>query len=217
MALAESSVERNSKLLEANFISIAGLQDKQAELLDQQTKLSDLKRSKVITMRERDEFVAELQDARIQMQRNDESSLREVNNIDQRLTENEAKRIFYVLAPKAGVISGIATQVGQKVNTGQILANLSPAGSPLGAELYATSKASGFIKPGMHVLIRYQAYPYQKFGQFHGLVKEVSLSPLTTGELITSTLKKAIQLSQYTESKSRLTIKLFSHMESLNH
>lgn len=35
----------------------------------------------------------------------------------------------------------------------------------------------------MQVLIRYQAYPYQKFGQFEGRVREISGSPLHVGEV----------------------------------
>ncbi len=50
----------------------------------------------------------------------------------------------------------------------------SVAGSQLEAELYAPSRSVGFVGPGMPVLLRYQAFPYQKFGQFRGVVREVS-------------------------------------------
>ena len=47
----------------------------------------------------------------------------------------------------------------------------------------APSRAAGFVKPGMPVLLRYQAYPYQKFGQAHGRVREVSASAMRPDEL----------------------------------
>lgn len=38
------------------------------------------------------------------------------------------------------------------------------------------SAAIGFVKPGDRVLLRYQAYPYQKFGSHEGKVLRVSRS-----------------------------------------
>jgi multidrug efflux pump subunit AcrA (membrane-fusion protein) len=105
-------------------------------------------------------------------------SQRQVDAIEQGRTGTEAPKTILVRAPQAGVVSGVTTQSGQTVATGQVLANLSPAGSPLEAELYVSSRAAGFAQPGMPVQIRYQAYPFQKFGQFRGTVSEVSRSPL---------------------------------------
>ncbi|WP_440030060.1 HlyD family secretion protein [Chromobacterium amazonense] len=183
VALAEQMVARNRKLQDAHFISAAALQDRQAELIDQQTKLADLQRSRAAAQSELDAVRADLDDMRLQARRDEAAAKRNVDSIEQDLTENEAKRRLLVRAPQAGMVSGITAQVGQTVAGGQPLANLSPAGSPLEAELYAPSRSAGFLKPGMQVLIRYQAYPYQKFGQFHGRVREVSRSALPSNEL----------------------------------
>lgn len=182
VVLAELSVQRNRKLQEANFISAAGLQDKQAELIDQQARLADLQRTRATMLRDQDGSRADLRDLQMQVRRDQAAAQRNVDAIEQDLTENEVKRKLLVRAPQTGMISGVNVQPGQTVASGQPLANLSPAGSPLEAELYAPSRAAGFVKPGMQVLIRYQAYPYQKFGQFHGTVREVSHSALQPGE-----------------------------------
>ncbi|WP_236686457.1 HlyD family secretion protein [Chromobacterium subtsugae] len=183
VALAEETVARNRKLQEANFISAAGLQDKQAELIDQQARLADLQRSRAATLRDQDGSRADLRDIQTQAQRDEAAAQRSVDSIEQDLTENEARRKLLVRAPQAGMVSGLTAQPGQTVAANQPLANLSPAGSPLEAELYAPSRAAGFVRPGMPVLIRYQAYPYQKFGQFKGTVREVSRSALRPEEL----------------------------------
>ncbi|UTH75797.1 HlyD family secretion protein [Chromobacterium sp. IIBBL 290-4] len=183
IALAEQAVQRNRKLQEANFISAAGLQDKQAELLDQQSRLADLQRSRAATLRDQDSNRADLRDLQIQSERDQAAAKRNVDSVEQDLTENEAKRKLLIRASQAGMVSGITVQAGQTVAANQPLANLSPAGSPLEAELYAPSRSAGFVKPGMTVLIRYQAYPYQKFGQFHGTVSEVSHTALRPDEL----------------------------------
>ena len=45
------------------------------------------------------------------------------------------------------------------------------------------SSAIGFIRPGQPVLLRYQAFPYQKFGHYQGEVASVARSALTQDEL----------------------------------
>ena len=103
----------------------------------------------------------------------------ELERVDEQLlADADAPSTILVRAPLAGVVSGIATQSGQTVAAGQMLTNVSPAGSPLQAELYVSARAAGFAQPGMPVQIRYRAYPFQKFGQFQGTVSEVSRSPL---------------------------------------
>jgi membrane fusion protein len=38
------------------------------------------------------------------------------------------------------------------------------------------STAVGFIQPGQHVRVSYDAFPYQRFGQYEGTVRSVSQS-----------------------------------------
>ena len=45
------------------------------------------------------------------------------------------------------------------------------------------SVLAGFVEPGDRVMLRYQAYPYQKFGHQHGRVERISRSALGPGEL----------------------------------
>jgi membrane fusion protein len=52
------------------------------------------------------------------------------------------------------------------------------------------SRAIGFIEPGDKVLLRYRAFPYQKFGHHTGRVARISrsaLSPSDFGALIGNT------------------------------
>jgi membrane fusion protein len=55
--------------------------------------------------------------------------------------------------------------------------------SSLLAELVAPSSAVGFIAPGERVLLRYDAFPYQHFGQYLGTVVDVSRAALTDEEI----------------------------------
>ena len=72
---------------------------------------------------------------------------------------------------------------GQTVTAATALASLVPAGSNLQAHLYAPSSAIGFLHAEQPVLLRYHAFPYQKFGHQHGRIEQVSLAPLQASEL----------------------------------
>lgn len=88
-----------------------------------------------------------------------------------------------VTAPVAGVIAAQLVRQGQAVQAGQPLLSLLPGQGTLQAHLLAPSRAVGFIEPGDKVMLRYQAYPYQKFGHHTGRVASISRSALTRSEL----------------------------------
>ena len=183
VAIAEATVQRYADLQTSSFVSAASVQDKQAELLDQQQRVADLKRVRSASVRERASAQAELRDLQMQSQRDQESGQRSVAALEQELTENEARRQVFVRAPHDGVVSAITVEPGQSVAASQSLAAIIPAGSRLEAELYAPSRSAGFLRPGMTVLLRYQAYSYQKFGQSRGTVREVSTTAMRPEDL----------------------------------
>lgn len=183
VALAEVALKRYTELQGANFVSVVQVQDKQVELLDQQQRLADLHRASALTEREISTAQADTRDLQVQARRDQEAGQRNVAATEQDLTENEARRQIYVRAPRDGTVAAITVDLGQTVAGSQVLASILPAGSELEAELYAPSRAAGFLRPGMAVLVRYQAYSYQKFGQSHGTVHEVSNTAMRSEEM----------------------------------
>ncbi len=183
IALAEQSYQRYSDLNATNYISAAQLQDKQAELLDQQQRLAELQRIKSTSQRDLASAEADKRDLQVQAQRETEGLQRNVSALEQDLTENEARREILVRAVQDGMVTAITTEVGQTVAANSVLASVLPDGAELEAEIYAPSRSAGFIKPGMTVLLRYQAYPYQKFGQYAAQVREVASTSLRPEEL----------------------------------
>jgi membrane fusion protein len=100
----------------------------------------------------------------------------------------EALHAGRVVAPIDGVVTALRVHSGSAVSPGQTLAVIVPgtAAAPAGrleVELWAPSKAVGFVRPGAHVRIMYDAFPYQTFGVGHGVVVDVSGTPLPPSEL----------------------------------
>lgn len=183
VALAEQTVRRYSDLQATNYISAAQLQDKQAELLDQRQRLADLHRVKASGKRELASTRADMRDLQVQAQRDSAALQRNVSAVEQELTDSEARREIIVRASQDGVVTAITVDVGQTVSANQPIATLLPTGAELEAEIYAPSRSIGFVQPGMKVLLRYQAYPYQKFGQYAATVREVASTSLRPEEL----------------------------------
>ncbi|MES2018121.1 MAG: HlyD family efflux transporter periplasmic adaptor subunit [Pseudomonadota bacterium] len=183
VSLSEQAYTRVEALQKTNFMSQAQLQEKQAELLDQRQRLADFRRAHSAILRELSNADAELRELQVQSQRDAAALERSISAVEQDLTESEARREILVRAPLGGMVTAITADVGQMVVGNTMLASLLPSGAALEAEIYATSRAAGFIKPGMTVLLRYQAYPYQKFGQYRAQVREVANTSLRPEEL----------------------------------
>jgi membrane fusion protein len=183
VGLAEAALQRVADLQVAGFVSAVQVQDKQAEVLDQQQRLADLERAQAASQRELDAARAAQRELPLQAARELQAGERGIAALEQDLAENDARRRVLVRAPQDGTVTAITAEPGQAAALHQALASLLPAGSELEAELYAPSHAAGFVRPGMPVLLRYQAYPYQKFGQARGRVREISASAMRPDEL----------------------------------
>ncbi|WP_140637134.1 HlyD family secretion protein [Methylibium rhizosphaerae] len=181
VALAEQALQRYQDLEREQFVSAATVQDRQSEVLDQQQRLADLERSHGSIVREQAALRSESELHDLQHRRDREAGMRAIATVEQEFAENEARRAVVVRATREGVVSALAVEAGQAVAIGQLLAVVLPVGSALEAELYAPSRAVGFIQPGAPVLVRYQAFPYQKFGQHQGVVREVAGVALRDG------------------------------------
>jgi membrane fusion protein len=104
-------------------------------------------------------------------------------NVQQRVIELEARRAAVVRAPLSGRIAAIPALVGAAVDSGSLLATIVPDGAELRARLFVPTRAIGKVHPGQSVSIRYEAFPYQKYGTFKGRIVDVSNSVLLPLEI----------------------------------
>ncbi|CAN7291898.1 HlyD family efflux transporter periplasmic adaptor subunit [Pseudoduganella sp. LjRoot289] len=157
--------------------------DKAAELLEQEARISALELERLAMQREIGTLGASRADLPLQSGREASQLQRDIEALKQQASESEARRELLVRAEQAGRIAAIVLDEGQAVTADQRVASLLPDGNMLEAELYAPTRAAGFIRPGTEVLLRYDAFPYQKFGQFKGRVREISQATVALGEV----------------------------------
>ncbi len=145
--------------------------------------MQGLQRQAIATRRSIAQLQQALQELTGQGRAVDASLERDLALLEQEQVETRARGALTVNAPVTGSISAQLVKPGQAVQAGQALLSLLPGDTGLEVELLVPSRAIGFIEPGDRVQLRYQAYPYQKFGHHEGKVAGISRSALNPGEL----------------------------------
>jgi membrane fusion protein len=211
VALSSDATQRYQGLMDKGYISVDQLQQRQAELLGQRQALQGLERERATLQQQLTERRNELAGLGARQANQQADIQRQLSALEQNLAESEAKRTLLVTAPETGIATAVLADIGQTVDSSRPLLSIVPADAPLQAELYAPSKSIGFIKPGDSVLIRYQAYPYQKFGQYRGQVRSISQTSVSPAEL-TSMVGGVPGLGKDGEPLYRLQISLDKQM-----
>lgn len=104
------------------------------------------------------------------------------NLVDMEIIKYRQEKSYVIWAPIDGVVSSIIFQEGQYTNMAKPLAKVLPHHAELVAALFIPVKHSGFLQKKNKLIIRYDAYPYERFGFARGVIKEISQSSLTDKE-----------------------------------
>ncbi len=183
VALARETLGRYRTLGQQQYLSEVQVRQQQQALLEQVTAQQDLQRQASTMRRQIAQIEQSLRELPAQRSAQEAATGRDLALLEQERIQNEASGRLLVKAPVGGMLASRLIEPGQAVQLGQPLMSVLPAGSKLQAQLFVPSRAIGFIEPGDRVLLRYQAYPYQKFGHHDGVVARISRSALSAGEL----------------------------------
>ncbi|MCV2358506.1 HlyD family efflux transporter periplasmic adaptor subunit [Paucibacter sp. TC2R-5] len=207
-ALADAALARLEQLSREQFISAAQVQAKREEVLGLRAQGQALERQRETLLREQAATLAEAQQLPLKEQVLQGVIERDSAELNRLGLETEGKRRLVLRAPSDGVVATLQAEPGQSVNAGAVLASVLPAQAQMLAQLYAPSSAVGFVRPQQAVNLRYQAFPYQKFGSQSGRVLQVSRTPLTPAELALLNLPAALSQGAQSEPLYRITVGL---------
>lgn len=181
--LAESALGRQQQLYKSRIVSIERLQQAEEERLDQTSELRRLERYRATIERERVQLRGDIRDEPLKYKTKLAEIDRNISALEQEIAEAEARREIVIQAPKDGTVTAIQAELGGRANTAVPLLSIVPNGAELEAQLFSPSRAIGFVNPGQRVLLRYQAFPYQKFGHHEGEVTHISRTAVSPNEL----------------------------------
>jgi membrane fusion protein len=206
LVLAEQAQAQYESLRNDNFVSSAQVRTKAEEVLNVRAQLQGLERQRAARLREIAALQAQRRELPLQAQSAQGAIDRDLAALAQQAAETEARQRIVVRAPQDGIVSGVLAAPGQTVTPAIALASLLPADAKLQAQLFAPSSAVGFVRANQQVQLRYQAFPYQKFGHQAGEVVQVSRSPLQASELAGLSLPASLSASG--EPLYRITVTL---------
>lgn len=181
IALQEQLVASNAKMfdqvtavVERGFVSKVEHERRRQTLLSSQQALASLRQRLTATLGEAQQARDQLASVSISA----EQGIAQIRESLEAMTAEQARlegeQSYVITAPIAGRVTALATGVGRSVNPARPAMVIVPEGAELIAELYAPTRAVGFVEPGKETRLLYDAFPYQRFGSFGGKVKSIS-------------------------------------------
>lgn len=183
-ASARTEFQRAEELYKDKFYSESKLIEFRNNVLDQQVKIETLKRQRASVERELSSAQSEFPSLGLKTQTQLDQIRRQISELQQGSVQEEAKRENVIRSPLHGVVTNVAVSRGETVAESAPLAVVVPRGSGLHAELLVPTRAIGFVQPGQEVVLRYDAFPFQRFGQYRGTVEQVSRTVWSAGEKV---------------------------------
>lgn len=99
-------------------------------------------------------------------------------------SEADASGELLVNSQVRGKVTSMSVTPGQMVSTGDYLAQLVPATDyKFRVVLWIPNSSMPYVAVGDQINIRYDAFPYQKFGQFDGKIMTIAAAPATVQEM----------------------------------
>ncbi|CAI1226453.1 MULTISPECIES: HlyD family secretion protein [Serratia] len=180
--LSRSVMDRYRLLSAKKYVSAIELQQKRIELSAALERVEIQRQVQLRLRRDLSAAASELQAMREQLQGRDAELARQLHGLHQQQIELAAQAENTLTAPVDGQIVAVLARVGQTVKQHDALLMMVAEGARLQVELYAPSKAAGFIKPQQRVGLRFAAFPYEKFGVQYGHIQAITRASLSAAD-----------------------------------
>lgn len=107
-----------------------------------------------------------------------------LSDLQQQIVSHKSSAKETIYAPRSGQVSGLRVKKGYTVDSARPLLTLLPINTDIQARIAVPVRSAGFLREGQALHIRYDAFPYQKFGVQTGEITNISPSLILPGELI---------------------------------
>jgi membrane fusion protein len=181
--LARNALERSLGLELTGFVSPAALDRERDAALEQVSRTDALRRARLGLNREAEAAELEARSAFARAQAQIAAIDLQLAGLEQERVERQLQYGATLAAPAPGVVATVLVEPGQAIMAGTTVATLMSAHARLEVHLFAPSKSIGFVRAGQHVLLRFLAYPHQKFGLQAARITAVARNPLPPSDL----------------------------------
>lgn len=181
IALQEQLVASNAKIfeqvtavVERGFVSKVEHERRRQTLLSSQQALASLRQRLTATLGEAQQARDQLASVSINAEQGVSQIRESLEALSAEQARLEGEQSYVITAPIDGRVTALAAGVGRSVNPARPVMVIVPEGAELMAELYAPTRAVGFVEAGKETRLLYDAFPYQRFGSFGGKVANIS-------------------------------------------
>lgn len=174
VASNQSLYDQIARVVEQGFVSKVEFERRHQTLINSQQQLAGLRQQLSARMADAAQARAQIASVSVESAQGVSEIRSNLQAIAQQQAQLEGEQGYIVSAPIAGRVTALQTAAGRTTNPNVPLMVIVPDKSQLKAELYAPTRAIGFVKPGQETRLLYDAFPYQRFGSFGGKVQSVS-------------------------------------------
>lgn len=179
----EEELRRIAPVAAKGFISQMDMDQRRQSLLAERQRAEQLKQQLVQLATRRNETAAQLRRLPLEELRQNAELQGELGSLVQQRSRASVDVGYTILSPVDGRVTALQASPGRSVDPRVPLLSVLPHRLNFQVQLYAPSKAVGFIRVGQRVRISYDAFPYKQFGTFAGTIASISRTAYAPGEI----------------------------------
>lgn len=170
----QETLRRYQPAAEKGFISQTEMDRRQQEVLTARGELGRLHQQLTNLAGEQAKSMAALNQSRADEQTQTANAKSSVEGFRSQTSQLRAQQSYILRASYDGTVTALQSGIGRTVDSNVPLLTIIPKDAVVHAEIYAPSRAIGFVRQGEEVRLLYDAFPYQRFGSFKGHISAVS-------------------------------------------
>jgi len=183
LVLLQEQQEQFNKLNRKGYISKLEKERQQQSLLDAKQEKQSLARLLLQQKNELTQVVFNLQNIPQQYALRINNLKRQQAELKRQLAQIKNNHRYTVTASHTGVVTGIQVFEGETLKQAKPLLHILPEGSELVAELLLPTRSAGFVQQGDNARLRFDAFPYQRFGFITSEISRIDLALITPNEI----------------------------------
>ena len=184
ISISETNYKNYSQALAEGAVSVLEIQTIKEKLIELETQLNSLIENNKSLDSQIQTKMLEIKQIELQKQKELNDIQTQKSSINQSLLEVEKQITTIVKSPTSGKVTALNAQSNQLINQSKLLLSIIPSDSVLKANLLVPPSDNGFIKVGDNVSIRYDAFPYQKYGQAKGKIISISKTTINPTDIL---------------------------------
>ncbi|EDQ00905.1 HlyD family secretion protein [Shewanella benthica] len=182
LALQMAQQVQHKKLYKDGFLSTLDYQSQQEKFIAVRQEIENLTSNQVQIQSQLNSASAELDVLPSQYALKAGDLARRRSELKRQIDETENNYRYVIRATEAGTVASIQIVEGEFVVNSRPLMSLIPQGAQLVAELLLPTRSAGFVKLGDEARLRFDAFPYQRFGFLASQVSRIDKALLLDGE-----------------------------------